>query len=235
MLLDFVRTNQTKLQFVERPNVDGLWYLLPDDLLPTEYRKPRPNDTQGWPQTVNATTVRETIPMTEKIQRWLFALNAGLPVGNFADTFDTWNTGSKVRDSANFITGERLDRDLPKYPTNLLFGCNVVKQKRLFAWPGGSGISVGTSVIEIETIDPNYLPFISYKTYPWLVQHLTIIHPSIYDDRQRVNPFPQNGGRNGNPCYTGILATEPIYIEAARCRKVSAIPSVYNPVWNWNK
>ena len=235
MLDSIVAVKSNTLIHTYRPNIDGLWWLLPDDQLPTEYRKPRPNDIQGWPQTMNVTTARETIPMTEAIQRWLFALNAGLPVGNFADTFDAWNTGSKVRDSANFITGERLASGLPKYPTNLLFGCNVVKQKRLFAWPGGSGIPVGKSVIEIETIDPNNLPFISYKTHPWLVQHLTIIHPSIYDGRQRVNPFPQNGGRNGNPCYTGLLATQPIYIEAARCRKVSTIPSVYNPVWDWSK
>mgnify|MGYP001610093899 CR=1 FL=1 len=208
-------------------HIEGLWFLLPDDLLPLQYQKPRPNETQGWPQTVNITTARETIPMTEAIQRWLYALNPGLPASSFADIFDTWNTGSKIRDNANFITGERLNGELPKYPCNLLMGCNVVMQKDIV-------IRNGIEFIEIETVNPKNLPDIISLPI-WLKQHLTIIHPALYAGRKKVNPFDHNGGgRNGGkPCYTALLAAEPVYIESARCREVATIPNPYNPAWSW--
>lgn len=234
MLLDFKRADETWLSFAERVEPINLWWVLPDDMAPPQYQK-HTNQVQGVPHTINITTAKETFPMTEAVQRFLFAINPGLPASAFADTYDTWNKGTKIRDSANFITGERLDAGLPIYPADLLMGCNVFRDLRRFAWTGGMGIPIGTDVLEIETINPNNLP--NPLTLPiWLKQHLTIILPTIYADRKKINPYDKNGGgRNGGePCYTAMLAIEPLYIEVARCSKVDGIvPNPYNPEWEW--
>jgi hypothetical protein len=196
------------------------WYIrtLPDDRVPAKLRNNRPNDTQGWPQTVPLITAREMIPMTEQVQRWLYAINPGLPAGSFAAMFDTWNTGSKVRDGANFITGERLDGDLPKYPAKLTMGCNVYKVKDYVA---------STDLYEIYSVDVNALPDPSALPVH-LMTHLTIYKGGY------VNPFDYNGGRNdGRPCYTAPLSVAPLYIDAGRVEIVTDIPNPYNPEWEW--
>lgn len=210
-----------------------LWWALPDDMLPAKYRKERPGGDQGYPQTVKVTTAKETEPYTQELQEFNYALNPGLPRSAFADIMDTWNTGSKVRDNANFINHERETGPLPKLPTDLLFGCNVYRQVRRFAWGGNMGIPVGTDVTEIETIHPDRLP--DPATLPvWLKQHLTIITPVMYQGRQRVNPFPHNGGRDGKPCYTGVISRMPVYIEVERLMPVvSFMPNPYYPEWKW--
>lgn len=224
--IQIVQAGEHPRTYREIVSNNRLWWLLPDDLLPAKYRKARPNETQGFPQTVNITTQTETIPLTRELQEFIFALNTGLARTAFSGILDTWNKGSKVRDSADFINHERENMELPKLPTDLLFGCNVVREVKRFTWRSGQGIDIGEDVIEIEHIDPNNLP--DPETLPvWLKHHLTIIHPAQYNGHKKVNPFPQN---SGNPCFTAIISKTAQYIETARCMQVmGAIPFVYNP------
>jgi len=108
-----------------------------------------------------------------------------------------------------------------------------VREVRRFAWGGNMGIPVGADVIEIETIHPEHLP--DPATLPiWIKHHLNVILPTKYNGRQKVNPFPQNGGRNGRPCYTALISRSPVYIEVERCMAVqSFVPPVYNPEWSY--
>jgi hypothetical protein len=202
-----------------------LWWLLPDDMLPEKYRKERP-PLAGVPQTVRVQTDKPSIPFTEDLQRFIYSLNFGLVPAAFAGMMDAWSLeGGKVRDNADFIAGERLGATLPKLPSNLLFGCNVVAEVRRFTWGDGGDIDLGEDVIEIESIHPDNLP--DPFTLPlWLRHHLTIIHTAQYQGRQKVIRFPHN---NGAPCYTAIISPSPLYIETARCRAVTIPPPVYWP------
>ena len=218
------------MKIAVRVSSDNQYYwLLPDDLLPTEYRKERPVD--GCPQTVKliSSAGASTISMTEKIQRWLFGLNTGVSANKFVDLFDTWNVVGKIRDSANYITGERLDHDLPKYPIELTFAGNVVTGKEV-EWAGGLGIPKGKKMLLLDTIHTDNLPVVPNK------QHMTIIKRNVVDGRQVINPFQYNGGRNGKPCYTALLSNSPLYIEMDRVRKIpigTPNPNPYWTEWRW--
>jgi hypothetical protein len=235
------------ITYLHQEQETDLYWLLPDDLLPIEYRKERPNREQGWPQTVELIVSPgkgETIKLTEDRQRWLYKINPGLSPFSFAACFDTWNRkGMKFSDgNANFITGENKLAGLPLYPIDLTHACNVVKAKQIIEWGGGSGVPMGTKMLELVTVNADNLPWdCQYEGNEWLIHHLNTIVPVIYEDpithkkRQKVNPFVHNGGgRNGgNACFTGLLCPEgtSLYIEYDRTVPVPIRPNPYWSIW----
>ena len=214
------------------------WVLLHDFEMPVEFRKSRP-DTDGAPETFKLTVVggNAVLPLTEAVQRWLYALNPGLPPEKFGHILDTWNPGAgmKLRDKRNYIAGTNLNGDFAKLPLDITFGGAVVRVIDEFTWQGGDGIAAGTAVLELAALNALNLPEhpFEYAGNEPYVHHLVTIKGST------VNPFIHNGGgRNGGrPCFTGFMKMPGtrVIVERARARRLTSLlkPNPYAPVWYW--
>jgi hypothetical protein len=174
--------------------------------------------------------VHGAIPMTQDIQEFLFELNEMTNAERkvFADCWDTWATNyGKIRDCRNFITGENAGKDLPKW-TNLVCGKNVLCGKET--------VRNGVAVLEVETLDPDNLPFgMKQKGNEHLIHDCTIITDVKYEGFYKVNPFPQLLGRYGRPVLYGLMSRVPVYIPMWMLKKLplgTPVPSSYWPEWN---
>jgi len=204
-----------------------LLWVLPDDLVPLEYRKERPAGI-GVPATCQLITAVQTIRMTRELSYWLYDLNPGLPASAFAGMFNAWVPGdeSEVGED-NYITNINFAGDDSRYFCHITFEGNVLKAKSPKPF-----LQNNKMVWEVESI--NYLNLPDPATLPaWLRTHLTVIRPDIYTDpltgvsRQRVNPFPL--GSRENPRFVAPLSAAPLFIEDARVRVVDYLPSPYWP------
>ena len=180
-----------------------------------------------------------TMPMTQKIQEFIFSFNRSDNEARDRQAFqgycDTWacNYG-KVRDSANFITGENLSADLPKW-TNLVMGRNMLCGTEMIS-DGSFGIKHGVPVLKVETINPDNPPVgMTHLTHPHLIHHCNIIRPNIIDGLRQVDPFPQMGGRALPPFMPSLyplMSLGSVYIEMWMLIKLppgSTLPNQYHP------
>lgn len=177
--------------------------------------------------------------MTKHIQEFLFNLNRtddeARDRDQFQDNYDTWATNEgKIRDGANYITGERLDLVDPRWST-LVMGRNALCGVEMVS-DGSFGITAGTPVLKVETLDPSNLPAgLSYETHPHLIHHCNIITDNKVDGLYQVNPF-----KNARvtypykPTYYGLMASGSVYIPMWMLIKHpigTPLPSPYNPGW----
>lgn len=181
----------------EIPRPNKFVRLLADNELPEALRKRDLEDTA--PMTVQLLTDKQTVNFTEAMQRFIYGLNPGLIPSRFEHIIDTWNVTGKVRDCRNYITGERLDADLPKYHSYLSMGNNIHKVK------GEPFYLSGVLVYELERIDIS-------KPMPLSIPDYLKIHLVIWA-AGRVIEFPQ---RDGMPCYAALMSAAPLYIDARR-------------------
>lgn len=184
-----------------------------------------------------------SFPMTEAVQKFLFDLNRTddeeRDRDQFADLYDTWSTNEgKIREGANFITGERLDQPLPRW-SHLYCGRNVFCGKETVA-DGTYDIPFGTRVLEVETLDPLNLPAgLSYETHPHLIHHCNIIVDNKVDGLYQVNPFRSARVTPPyKPAYYGLMGKsgQRLHIEMWKLIKLplgTMLPNPYNPIWEW--
>jgi hypothetical protein len=207
-----------------QPEPAGDYYrLLHDFELPDLYRK---DMRSGVPETVRfAHEGNGNIKFTKELQEAMYELNSPLEDRLFSKLFDTWNRiGEKFSEvKRNYITGECMSGEYPKYPFELSFGGNTIRARRVLNWAGGMGIAKGTVVIECDTLNPNNLPDLPSLIGTPYIHHMTTVV------NKNVNPFPYRGGRDGLPCYTAFMSPVTLYIEAGRCVKVDRVVRPYAP------
>lgn len=227
------------ISVIDNP-VKQYYLILADDQIPNgKYDRPADNSL-GFPMVFRLET-HSTIKMTKEIQEYIFSFNRSDNERRdrmaFQGYCDTWATNyGKVRDCANFITGENIFLPLPKW-TNLVCGGNVICGEEMIS-DGSYGIRSGVRVLKVETIDSNNLiSGLSYENSPHLIHHMTIIRPNTINGRLAVNPFPQMGGKSNEPyrpSYYPLMSPKPVYIEMVHLKKLelgSGIPNPYNPEW----
>lgn len=183
-----------------------------------------------------------SIPFTKAMQEFMFTLNRTTDEDRdrheFEDSFDTWATNEgKVRDGANYITGERLTLGDPRWST-LAMGRNVLCGEEMIA--NGIAIQSGTPVLKIEHLDPYNLPTgLTYEAYPHLIHHCSIITANKVDGLYQVNPFKSARIISPyKPTLYGLMAKGDVYIEMWKLIKHplgQPLPNPYWPAFYWSK
>jgi hypothetical protein len=185
----------------------------------------------------------DVIPFTEKLQRYFRSMNssgndpASIARDNhvFQDMQDIHNT-QKVRDAANYITGERLDLPPPALELKFGFAGNVVAGEEIIS-PGTSytGFQIGTPILHLESIDPDNL--IPVHLLPvWKKHHVATLTNTTFDGRRVMNPPPQMGTRTVFPYYPSYAPVigKDLYYPLSRLAKVPKgfkMPNPYWPAW----
>lgn len=188
-----------------------LVYLLPDDKLPADLRKPRPNDAA--PMTVPLITDRETVPFDRRLQEFLFKLNPNVPASAFGALFRTWFPGesdeTKIGDD-NFISNPNYSGEIFPYFCKLTLGGNT------YMADGAPFMRGNTQVYRLMSIDVTKpLP----ETVPaWMLTYLTVWSSG------KVIRFPQGSGKD---CFSALLSAGDLFIDARRVTEVLFPPSPY--------
>jgi hypothetical protein len=214
------------------------YFIRQDDQIEGGYDRPALNR----PMVFRLETHR-SVPFTRFMQEYCFRLNRSDDEARdrrvFADCWDTWVTNArKVRDHANYITGERLEKDDPSW-ANLVMGRNVICGDEVES-NGTFGITAGVQCLRVRTLHPSVLPGgMTYESDPEYIHHCTIINSAMYAGLHKVLPFPQMGGKSTppkRPVFYPLISDRAVYIPMAHLIKLplgGQIPNPYNPGWVW--